>query len=358
MPERIAVIGAGAVGGYVGGHLIRLGHDVVLIDPWPEHVEAIRAHGLELYGLSDEERCTVKARAMHLTEVQSLARQAPIDIAFVSVKSYDTEWATMLIRDYLAPDGYVVSLQNCINEERIAGIVGWGRTVGMIAALLAAELYAPGHIRRTAAKGGGDHAVFRIGEVHGRITRRVERLAEMIAPIDTVKATTNLWGERWSKLCVNGMRNGISAATGLSGNDLARVDPVRRFSIRLGGEAVRVGQALGYALEPIGNLDPEDLARAAEGDPAALEEVEARLLAMSNSGVRSDLQRPSMGQDMRKGRRTEIDFLNGFIVDKGREIGRPAPAHAALVEVVKRVARGEIPPRPENVVDAAAGLPR
>ena len=86
--------------------------------------------------------------------------------------------------------------------------------------------------------------------------------------------------------------------------------------------------------------------------------MEARLLAMRNSGGAARLQRPSMGQDMQKGRRTEIDFINGFIVDKGREIGRPAPTHAALVEVVKRVARGEIPPRPENVVDAAAGLPR
>src|SRR5215471_2062994 len=98
MPERIAIVGAGAVGGYVGGHLTRLGHDVVLIDPWPEHVEVMRTRGLELSGLSDDDCCTVRAQAMHLTEVQSLSRQAPIDIAFVSVKSYDTEWATMLIR--------------------------------------------------------------------------------------------------------------------------------------------------------------------------------------------------------------------------------------------------------------------
>jgi 2-dehydropantoate 2-reductase len=185
----------------------------VLIDPWPEHVDVMRTRGLELYGLSDDERCTVRARAMHLTEVQSLSKQAPIDIAFVSVKSYDTEWATMLIRQYLAPGGYVVSLQNCINEERIAAIVGWGRTVGMIAARLAVDLYKPGHIRRSVPKGGDAHTVFRVGEVHGRITRRVEHLTEMIAAIDSVKVTTNLWDEGWSKLCVNGMRNGVSAAT-------------------------------------------------------------------------------------------------------------------------------------------------
>ena len=162
---------------------------------------------------------------------------------------------------YLAPGGYVVSLQNCINEERIAGIVGWGRTVGMIAARISVDLHAPGQIRRTVPKGGKAHTVFRVGEVHGRVTQRVEQLAELVAPIDSVKVTTNLWGERWSKLCVNGMRNGVSAATGLSGNDGDRTDEIRRFAIRLGGEAVRVGQALGYELEHIGNLEPEPAGR-------------------------------------------------------------------------------------------------
>jgi 2-dehydropantoate 2-reductase len=349
MEQRIAVIGAGAVGGYVGGHLARLGHNVTLIDAWPEHVDAIRADGLDLTGVTPEEHCVVRANAMHISDVQGLGRQRPIYIAIVSVKSYDTEWATMLIRPYLAPTGYVVSLQNCINEERIAAIVGWGRTMGCIAARISVDLYAPGHIRRTVPLGGVAHTVFRLGEVHGRLTRRTEQLAEMIAAIDSVKATTNLWGERWSKLCVNSMRNPVSAATGLSGNDMDRDPVIRRFSIRLGGEAVRIGQALGYDIEKIGQFDPERLALAAEGDRTASEEVEAVLAAGSNSAGRNDLQRPSMGQDVQKGRRTEIDYMNGFVVEKGKEVGRPAPTHAAITDIVKRIERGEISPRPENL---------
>ena len=84
--------------------------------------------------------------------MQHLAKERPVDIAFISMKSYDTEWAAAMIRQYLAPTGYVVSLQNCINEERIAGIVGWGRTVGAIAAILSAELYAPGKSAAPAAR--------------------------------------------------------------------------------------------------------------------------------------------------------------------------------------------------------------
>ncbi len=347
MRPRIAFIGAGAVGGYVGGQLARLGHDVTLIDPWPAHVEAIRARGLELFGLTEEEHALVPVPALHLTDVQQISKQRPIDIAFVSVKSYDTVWATQLIAPYLSAQGFVVSLQNCINEERIASVVGWGRTVGMVAARLSADLFEAGQVRRTVPKGGTSHDVFHVGEVHGRITPRIEALGAMIAGIDSVRVTMNLWGERWSKLCVNAMRNGISAASGLSGNDCDRHTQLRRLSIRIGSEAVRIGQALGYTLDHIQNIDPERLALAGEGDAAALEEAEAVLLATSNSGARSALQRPSMGQDMLKGRRTEIDFINGFITDQGAAIGRAAPANAALTAAVKRVERGEAAASPD-----------
>jgi 2-dehydropantoate 2-reductase len=349
MDKRIAVIGAGAIGGYTGGHLAHNGFDVTLIDPWPEHVEAIRKDGLAIEGVTAEEYVCARPKTMHLTEVQQLAKQKPIDIAMISVKSYDTEWATTLIGQYLAPDGYVVSLQNCMNEERIAGIVGWDKTVGVIPALLGAELCGPGRVRRTAAKGASPHDVYRAGEVHGRITKRIEELAAMIRTIDSIKATTNLWGERWSKLCVNGMANGVAAATGLSGNDMNRDDKIRRLSIRLAGEGVRVGQALGYQLEHIRMHEPETIARAGEGDRAALDEVESAILAALNSNTRSEFARPSMGQDMLKGRRTEIDFINGVIAAKGQEVGCPAPTHLKLIEAVKQVEHGKIPAKRENL---------
>ena len=99
MDKRIAFVGAGALGGYVGGYLAHTGHDVTLIDPWPENIDAIRTRGLQLDGVTDAEKITVTtAKTMHLSEVQSLAKQKPIDIAFVAMKSYDTEWAAMLVK--------------------------------------------------------------------------------------------------------------------------------------------------------------------------------------------------------------------------------------------------------------------
>ena len=350
MGKRIAFVGAGALGGYVGGYLAHHGQDVTLIDMWPENIEAIRARGLELDGVTPEEKFTVRnAKTMHLTEVQSLSKQKPIDIAFVAVKSYDTEWATLLIRPYLAADGYVVSLQNCANEERIAGIVGWGKTLGVVASLISVEMYDAARIRRTAAKGGDKHTVFRIGEVHGVVTKRVEELVAMFSVIDSVKATTNLWGERWSKLSQNGMRNGVSAVTGLTSPQCDQNPAIRRFAIKLGGEAVRVAQALGYQLENLGKLKPEMLALAAEGNGDAMAEIEELMTTRAHANPRGDIQRPSMAQDIGKGRRTEIDFMNGFIVDKGKMLGIPTPSHEKLVGLVRRLERGEISATPSHL---------
>ena len=209
-------------------------------------------------------------RALHLTDAQQLAKEKPVDIAFVCMKSYDTAWATMLIRQYLAPDGYVVSLQNCMNEETIAGIVGWGKTLGCIASSITVNLPEPGHIHRGAGKGGAAHTVFRAGEVHGRITQRAEEVCRLVGYADSAKVTDNLWGERWSKLVANVMGNGLSACTGLTGGEMLQNEPIRRFSTRLGSEAIRVGQALGYQLEEILHLPPETIARAGEGDEAAM----------------------------------------------------------------------------------------
>jgi 2-dehydropantoate 2-reductase len=346
MGKRIVFMGAGALGGYVGGHIARTGEDVTLIDPWPEHIETIKHGGLNLSGTQGEH--TVRVKALHLHEVQSLYK-TPVDIAFICTKSYDTEWATMLIKQYLAPHGFVVSLQNSINEERIAAIVGWGKTVGCIASTIGVDAYKAGHIIRTIQPGGSHYTIFRVGEVHGRITPRVEELVAMLSHIDSAKATTNLWGERWTKLTMNAMGNGISASTGLNSKGMTELDVTRRLSIRLGGEAIRVGKALGYELESIRGMPPDKWVAASEGDTAALEEIEGVMLAGTKR--MTEAGRPSTGQDILKGRRTEIDYINGLVAAKGEEIGVPAPTHAALTEVVKRVERGEWEPSPDNVAN-------
>jgi 2-dehydropantoate 2-reductase len=349
MGARIVIVGTGAVGGYAGAHMARAGEDVTFVDFWPENVETMRSKGLKISHLKDVPEFTVPVKALHLTELQQAAKEQPFDIAFVCTKSYDTAWATMLIQQYLAPNGYVVSLQNCMNEETIAGIVGWGKTLGAIASSITVDLCEPGHVRRASGKKGAGHTVFRVGEVHGRITDRAKEITRLVALSDSALTTENLWGERWSKLVTNAMGNGVSASTGLITKDILLNDGLRAFTARLGSEAIRVGQAHGYQLEEIHHIDPEIIAKAGEGDAKARAHYdEHRIGEVKNAG--GGEHRPSMGQDIVKGRRTEIEFLNGFIVGKGKEIGIQTPANAALTDIVKRVETGEIKPDKSHIL--------
>ena len=347
--KKIAIVGAGAVGGYAGAHMVQAGEDVTFIDPWPAHVEHMRKHGLRVTHAMEVPEFRVDVRVLHVTDAQQLAKETPIDIAFVCMKSYDTAWAAMLIKQYLAPDGYVVSLQNCMNEETIAGVVGWGKTLGCIASSITVNLPEPGLIHRGAGKGGARHTVFRAGEVHGRITERAKEVCRLVGFADSAKVTGNLWGERWSKLVANSMGNGLSACTGLPGGELLRNDPIRHFSTRLGSEAIRVGQAHGYQLEDILHLEPEIIARAGEGDEAAIRACDEQ--RFKDGRHTAGAQRPSMGQDMQKGRRTEIEFLNGFVVREGEKLGIACRANATLTDIVTRVERGELKPDPRHITE-------
>ena len=163
MSKRIAMVGSGAVGGYVAGHMVRNGAQVTLVDAWPDHVEKMNADGLSLRGTTDAESHEVPVNAINICEVSNLPKDGPVDIAFISVKSYETQFAAALIRDYLAPDGFVVSLQNAINEEAIADVVGAHRVIGCIASSISCGLEGPALVRRHVPIRGDSYTVFRDG---------------------------------------------------------------------------------------------------------------------------------------------------------------------------------------------------
>ena len=145
MAMRIGIIGAGAIGSVVGGMLTRAGHDVTLIDQWPEHVEKMRKEGLRLSGTCGDH--VVRVKALHIYEAQSIAE--PFDAVFISVKSYDTEWAASLGVQYLKkPNGVMVDFQNGINDDRVARVAGKHRALGCVITI-SASMYEPGHAMRT-----------------------------------------------------------------------------------------------------------------------------------------------------------------------------------------------------------------
>jgi 2-dehydropantoate 2-reductase len=344
MATRIGIIGAGAIGSVVGGILTKAGHDVTLIEQWPEHVEAMKKVGLRLSGTCGEH--VVPVKVLHIHEAQSL--REPFDAVFISVKSYDTEWATSMALAHLRePGGVVVDFQNGINDERVAAVAGRERTLGCVITI-SAGMYAPGHAIRTDRGTMG----FKIGEHDGKDTARAQELARIMNDVATSKVTTNLWGERWSKLAVNCMVNPIS---GLSGFDSAeaRTDRVpRRIAVFTAAEVIQVGRARGYEVEPIYSIATQRFVDATEG--TGLDEVEADMARDAKSRVGG---RPSMLQDVMKGRRTEINYLNGYVAEQGRQVGVKTPLNEKIVELVNAPGVGLLKPDPKNLEPLWAMVP-
>ena len=342
---RIGIIGAGAIGSVVGGLLTKAGHDVTLVDQWPEHVEAMRKHGLRLSGTCGEH--VIQVKAFHLHEAQAI--EEPFDAVFVAVKSYDTEWATALAVRHLArPDGVVVDFQNGLNDERVAAIAGRERTLGCVITI-GAGMYEPGHATRTDTGTIG----FKVGELDGRDTARARALARILSDVAPAQVTTNLWGERWSKLAVNCMANPLAGLSGL-GSAEVRSEPVpRRIAIHIAAEVVRVSRASGYEIEPIYGIEAQRFVDAVEG--RGLAEVE-RDMAAGARHLRGG--RPSLLQDVLRGRRTEIDYLNGYVCQEGRRVGIETPVNDAVVKAIHAHGVGRLKPDPKNLEPLARNLPR
>jgi 2-dehydropantoate 2-reductase len=336
---RIAVMGAGAIGSVVGGLLTEAGVDVTLLDQWPAHVEALKSRGLRLSGTSGER--VIPVRALHLHEAQAI--QEPFDAVFLAVKGYDTEWAAVFAARFLRePGGVMVDFQNGINDERVAAVAGRHRTLGCVITI-GAGLYEPGHAVRTDPV-RPDRVCFKIGELDGRETERARRLADVMTHVGLAQVTTNLMGERWSKLATNAMANPLAGLGGYPSRQLRLIPAVRRLAIRLAAEVAQVAWAAGYDIAPIGGIPAGRYVDAARGD--GLAELEAEIASRAVGG---DEGRPSLLQDVMRGRRTEVADLNGLVVAEGRRLGVPTPFNEAVVREVTRHGVGTLVPDPANL---------
>jgi 2-dehydropantoate 2-reductase len=338
----IVVMGAGAVGGYVGGMLSAAGEDIVLIDAWPAHIEAIRANGLKLD--TPEGRIEARPRSLHICDVHQLVGQ-PVRLAFLCVKLYDTNWAATLLGDVVG-NVPIVTMQNALVEEDVARIVGRSRTMGAIAGTLDVALVAPGQVRR-ARRRGAKKPVFTIGELNGENTRRLDAIADLLAKVDTAATTSRLRDERWAKLVANTMTTGLSAVSGRTLLDVYRREDTQRLAIKLAAEALAVGHRLGFQPAQVFGVPPERWHAADAGRPDALVETMGAMTAQTGSMVEGGIS--GTLQDLTKRRRTEVDYFNGYVAEQGRACGVPTPAHAAVAGMIRRMEAGEFGPSEARV---------
>ena len=174
-------------------------------------------------------------------------------------------------------------------------------------------------------------------------SERAHNLASIMNHVENTEVTTDLMGSRWSKLVTNSMNNAIAGLTGLGTAEVRTASEPRRVSIHLGAETVKVARALGYKLQPVMGLPADSLIDAVNG--RNVEETETAI--MESARLAAD-GRPSFGQDVLKGRSTEIDDLNGYVSRKGREAGVLTPFNDRIVEIVHELGIG-FEARPENL---------
>jgi 2-dehydropantoate 2-reductase len=332
--SRVAVLGAGGNGSSAAADLIAAGeHDVVVIDQWPAHVEAMREHGLRIT-MPDRE-LTVPVPALHLCDVQAL--QEPFDIVFLAVKAYDTRWMCELIRPHLKPDGLLVGLQNGMTVADVVDIVGSDRTVGCVVEL-SSELFTPGHVKRNTPP---EKTWFALGSPDGATEARLPEVAAVLGAVGTVTISSDILSAKWTKLVVNTMGLGPDGIVGLDSTASSELSDMRDLVQRIGDEAIAVGERSGYVLQPLFGLRPEDL-----GGP---DQVRDRLLGKLTGDLHGLGARSCVLQDHLKGRYSEVDAINGLVAQLGQEYDVSTPANAALVELSRRIFEGELKPDRSNL---------
>ena len=332
MTLRIAVLGAGSIGSSVGADLAKSGLDVTLIDQWPAHVDAMKETGLDI--TTPGENLQTPVTAWHLCE---LAEHAPSsDVAFLSVKSYDTSWMARLIEPYMKEDGVVIGLQNGMTNGMISDVVGVERTIGAVVQL-SAEIFTPGIVKRDTTRDG---TWFGLGELDGSPTPRLDAVKEILENVSRVTLTQNIEGAKWTKLICNTMTMGPIGLTVLKNWDARKLPGMFDMSIALGRESVAVGKALGYQLEPIFGINPAEFSAAT--DDVLITVMEALMAHVGEHSVTAPIH------DHIKGRKSEMSFINGLVAHKGKAFDIPVTHNAAVNEIDRRINEGEIEMDPWN----------
>src|ERR687895_254204 len=192
MQKKVAVLGAGAIGSSVSADLTKAGYDVTVIDQWPAQVEAMKSKGLRIQ--MPDGVVETPIRALHLCDLAS--SNLEFDIVFLTVKSNDHRWMTELIKPYLKPDGVLNAIQNGMNDDSIASIIGRERTVGCVVEL-SAEIFTPGLVKRNT---NPQATWLSLGELDGYYTPRVKELQSILSHVGRCDVTGNIYGAKWTKL--------------------------------------------------------------------------------------------------------------------------------------------------------------
>ena len=329
----MSVVGTGANGGSIAADLALAGEEVVLIEQWPAHVEAMRARGITVEMPSRS--ITAPVRVLHLCEVATL--RETFDVVLLVVKAYDTRWAAHLIAPYLKPDGVMVGVQNGMTTSVVRDVAGPTRTVGAVIEITS-SMTVPGIIDRHS---GPERSWFAIGGIDPAARTHEETVASVLRHSGHVEMVTDIEAAKWMKLVSNATTLVTSAILGLSIAEAAELPEMRNLMLRSGQEALDAAVGLGTAVVPIFGLTEDDVTHPEKVVETVLDRLlEGFVLPHSTSTVL---------QDWTKGRRSEVDEINGHVTRTGHQLGWQTPVNTAVVELAHAIEHGDLDPSPANL---------
>ena len=331
---RSAIYGAGSLGTVLGAYLTKNGADIDLINRNAAHIAALRKNGAHITGTVN---FTVPVRAMLPEEMTGI-----YDVIFLMTKQLNNRETVTFLKDYLAKDGLLVTLQNGIPEDGIAEIIGPERTVGCVVEW-GATLSAPGECVLTSAP---DSLSFHMGGMPGIPHARLEQVKALLEHMCPVELETNLPGVRWSKLLINATFSGIGTVIGGTFGDVTANPAARDLAADCMKEVIDVGRAAGVTFAPVQGKDILKLFYWTTPVKKAFAKILMPIAMKKHAAIE-----PSMLQDLKKGKPCEIEAINGVVCAWGKKTGVPTPVNDWIVRTVLDIQDGKRKPGPENLTN-------
>ena len=329
---RIAIYGAGSLGTILGAYISKAGVAIDLINRNKAHVEALQAKGAQVVG-------TVQF-VQPVTAYTPDAMSGQYDIFFLMTKQQHNEEVVAMLKDYLAPDGVLVTFQNGLPEVQIAEILGEERVLGCTVAW-GATLQGPGVCELTSEP---DALSFSLGAISKCRSKYFDKVRELLELMGTVDVEENFLGTRWSKLLINAAFSGMSAVLGCTFGEAAGPRESRRVVQELIKECIDVCQKGGIRIEPVQGKDIVKLLNYTNPIKKAFSYFIIPIAIRKHAKLKA-----SMLQDIEKGKPTEVDAINGAVSAFGRKVGFPTPANDRVVEIIHKIERGELQPGMDNL---------
>ena len=329
---RVAIYGAGSLGTILGAFISKAGVPIELINRNKAHVEALKTKGAQVVGTMNFCQPVV---AYTPTEMSGT-----YDIVFLMTKQQHNPEVVTMLKDFLAPDGVLVTFQNGLPEMQIAEILGEERVLGCTVAW-GATLQSPGVCELTSEP---DALSYSLGAISAKRSKHFNQVKELLELMGKVDVEENFIGTRWSKLLINAAFSGMSAVLGCTFGEAAGPKDSRRIVQALIKECIDVCKKGGIRIEPVQGKDIVKLLDYSHPLKRAFSFFIIPIAIRKHAKLKA-----SMLQDLEKGKLTEVDAINGAVSDYGRRVGCPTPMNDKVVEIIHRIEKGELKPDFSNL---------